>query len=106
MSGERRASMIGALGLAGTALAWVAAPASFPHAWLAAVAAWSGWPLGGLAPILTHSLTGGRWGEALRPGLLAGVATMPLLLPLILPVLLSLPALYPWARPAAGLPNA
>ena len=105
MSMERRASIVGALGLAGAALAWLAAPASFPHAWLAAVVAWSGWPLGSLALVLTHALTGGRWGEALRPGLLAGVATMPLLLPLILPVLLSLPALYPWARSGADLPN-
>ncbi len=105
MSRERRAWIVGALGLAGAALAWVAAPASFPHAWLAAVVAWSGWPLGSLALVLAHALTGGRWGEALRPGLLAGVATMPLLLPLILPVLLSLPALYPWARSGADLPN-
>jgi len=105
MSMERWAWIVGALGLAGAALVWVAAPASFPHAWLAAVIAWSGWPLGSLALVLTHALTGGRWGDALRPGLLAGVATMPLLLPLILPVLLSLPALYPWARPDADLPN-
>lgn len=98
--------VVGALGLAGAALAWLAAPASFPHAWLAAVVAWSGWPLGSLALVLAHALTGGRWGEALRPGLMAGVATMPLLLPLILPVLLSLPALYPWARAGADLPNA
>ncbi len=106
MSRERWAATIGALGLAGAALAWVAAPASFPHAWLAAVVAWSGWPLGSLALVLAHALTGGRWGEALRPGLLAGVATMPLLLPLILPVLLSLPALYPWAQAGTDLPNA
>ena len=106
MSRERWAAAVGALGLAGAALAWLAAPASFPHAWLAAVVAWSGWPLGSLALVLAHALTGGRWGDALRPGLLAGVATMPLLLPLILPVLLSLPALYPWARAGADLPNA
>ena len=105
MTMERRASIVGALGLAGAALAWVAAPASIPYAWLAAVVAWSGWPLGSLALVLAHALTGGRWGETLRPGLLAGVATMPLLLPLILPVLLSLPALYPWARSGADLPN-
>ena len=106
MSRERWAATVGALGLAGAALAWLAAPASFPHAWLAAVVAWSGWPLGSLALVLAHALTGGRWGDALRPGLLAGVATMPLLPLLILPVLLSLPTLYPWARAGADLPNA
>lgn len=106
MSRARWAAVVGALGLAGAALAWLLAPASFPHAWLAAVVAWSGWPLGSLALVLAHALTGGRWGDALRPGLLAGVATVPLLPLLILPVLLSLPALYPWARAGADFPNA
>lgn len=106
MTAERRAWIVCAAGLAGAALAWLLAPAWFPHAWLAAVVAWSGWPLGSVALLLVHALTGGRWGDALRPGLLAGAATMPLLLPLILPVLLGLPALYPWAQPDAGLPNA
>ncbi len=106
MSAERRAWIVCAAGLAGAALAWLLAPSGFAYAWLAAVVAWSGWPLGSVALLLVHALTGGRWGEALRPGLLAGAATMPLVLPLILPVLLVLPVLYPWARPDAGLPNA
>lgn len=106
MGMERRAWIVCGLGLAGAALAWLLAPASFPHAWLAAVVAWSGWPLGSLALLLTHALTGGRWGDALRPGLLAGVATMPLLPILTVPVLLTLPTLYPWAQPGADLPNA
>ena len=49
-------------------LAWLGdrrglvAPAQFPHAWLAAVTGWIGWPLGSIALILIHALTGGRWG--------------------------------------------
>ncbi len=106
MTMERRAWVVCGLGLAGAALAWLLAPASLPHAWLAAVVAWSGWPLGSLALLLTHALTGGRWGDALRPGLMAGVATMPLLLVLTVPVLLGLAGLYPWAHPGVELPNA
>ena len=36
--------------------------AAFPHAWLAAVTVWMGWPLGSMALLLIHALTGGRWG--------------------------------------------
>lgn len=58
-------------------------------------------PLGASALCLTHTLTGGRWGEALRP--IAGpMAAMVWLLPLLsLPLLLMLEA-YPWAHVPAG----
>lgn len=75
--------------------------------WLAALALWIGWPLGSMALLLIHRLTGGRWGDALRPALRAATATLPLLLPALLPVLLFPGVLYPWARPgeAAHLTN-
>ena len=47
--------------------------AVFPHAWLAALTVWLGWPLGCMALLLIHALTGGRWGYAIRPQLLAGI---------------------------------
>ena len=99
----RRCWLLTGTGLAGAAVTWLLDPAGFAHAWLAAVVAWSAWPLGSLALLLAHALTGGRWGDAVRPGLVAGVATLPLILPLILPVLLTMPSLYPWAREA--VPN-
>ena len=80
--------------------------ALFPHAWLSAVVAFSGWPLGSMALLLAHALTGGAWGDALRPALRLGVATLPVLLIMILPLLFVLPALYPWLRPGPALPNA
>ena len=82
-------------------------PAEFPHAWLAALAFWIGWPIGSLALIFIHALTGGRWGYAIRPALALGIATLPLALPLGLPLLFVLPMLYPWMHPeiAAQLGN-
>ncbi len=96
---ERLAWGAGLVGLLVAGLGWMLAPRDFQYAWLAALAVWLFWPLGSLALLLVHVLTGGRWGDALRPGLRTGLATLPLLLPALLPLLLSLPTLYAWARP-------
>ena len=69
---------------------------SFARAWLAAYLLAASWPLGSLALILIHSLTGGRWGDALRPALLLGVCAMPAVLLGPLPLLPWLSELYPW----------
>jgi hypothetical protein len=95
---ERAAWAIGGIGGIGAAIGWLVAPAEFPHAWLAALTAWLGWPLGCMGLVLVHALTGGRWGHTLRPQLIAGMITLPLLLPALVPLLIVLPALYPWAR--------
>lgn len=104
-----RASWIaGSTGLAGTAIASILAPAAFPHAWLAAVTTWLGWPLGCMGLLLIHSLTGGEWGHVIRPQLIGGMSTLLLLPALLIPLVLVLPQLYPWLRPeiAADLDNA
>ncbi len=93
------------LGLAGSGVAWWLRPGPFYRAWLAAVMAMAAWPLGSLALLLVHSLTGGRWGDALRPALLAGVATLPLLLPASLPLLIGAGRLYPWVAAHGALAN-
>jgi hypothetical protein len=105
---ERLAWVIGAMGLLGTLLGCSTALPAFPHAWLAALTTWLGWPLGCLGLILIHALTGGRWGYVLRPQLVAGMSTLWLLVPAVIPCLLTLSDLYPWARPGASaqLPNA
>ncbi len=104
---ERVAWIVGVVGVVGSAIGWIVAPAQFPHAWLAALAAWIGWPLGSIALILIHALTGGRWGWAIRSQLVAGMMTLPLVLPALLPVLFVLHTLYPWmhADVAARLDN-
>ena len=69
---------------------------SFARAWLAAYLLAASWPLGSLALILIHTLTGGRWGEALRPALRFGLCAMPAVLLGPLPLLPWLSDLYPW----------
>lgn len=69
---------------------------SFARAWLAAYMLAASWPLGSLALILIHALTGGRWGEALRPALLLGLCAMPAVLLGPLPLLPWITELYPW----------
>ncbi|MEO8714179.1 MAG: hypothetical protein ABI369_04120 [Acetobacteraceae bacterium] len=103
---ERTAWILGGLGVLGCVIGWIVTPL-FPHAWLAAFIFWMGWPLGSMALLLIHSTTGGRWGYAIRPQLVMGVATLPLVLLVILPLLFVLKPLYPWARPdvAAELGN-
>jgi hypothetical protein len=95
---ERTAWLMGGLGLLGSVVGWILAPALFPHAWLAAFVCWIGWPLGSMGLILIHALTGGRWGFCIRPQLACGVATVPLALPALVPVLFLLDTLYPWTR--------
>lgn len=104
---QRAAWIMGGAGLVGAVIGWIVAPVSFPHAWLAALTAWLGWPIGCMGLLLVHALTGGRWGYAIRPQLVAGMSTLWLLLPAAIPLLFVLPALYPWARPdvAAHLDN-
>jgi hypothetical protein len=92
---EATAWIVGAVGVFGSALGWIFAPARFPYAWVAALFVWLGWPLGSMAGLFVHALTGGRWGTAIRPALFAGVCTMPLLLPAIIPYALSAHALFP-----------
>lgn len=98
--------VVGVVGLLGALLGWMLDPAPFARAWLAAFTVWLEWPLGSLALLLVHALTGGRWGEAVRPALLGGIATLPLVVPGLLPLAATFHALYPWARPDADIANA
>lgn len=105
---ERIAWIVGGVGLAGSVIGWFLDPAAFAYAWLAALVLLIGWPLGSIALIHIHALTGGRWGWALRPQLAAGVMTLAIVLPAIIPIPLLADRLYPWMHPdvAKGLLNA
>jgi hypothetical protein len=102
----RIAWIIGAIGLVVSIIGAFVQPTEFAFAWLAALSVWVGWPLGCLALMLVHTLTGGRWGIAIRPWLVVGIGGLPLLLAAIVPVLVLLPRLYPWARADVHLSNA
>jgi hypothetical protein len=59
----------------------------------------TGLSAGSLALAMVPILTGGGWGDALRPQLLAAARVLPLQALLSLPLLLGVRALYPWADP-------
>lgn len=75
------------------------------QAWLVAVMTGIGLPLGALAILMIHKLTGGLWGEEARSALERIAGTLPLLLLCGLPLLAAIPLLLPFvAQPAAELP--
>ncbi len=96
---ERALWALGGLGIIGSAIGWAVSPAGFGAAWLAALLLWFAWPVGSLAWLMIHRITGGRWGALIRPHLRVGTAAMPLLLLAIIPVLLLVHAIYGWAQP-------
>jgi hypothetical protein len=103
---RRRASLtiagcVGALALVALA---VFAPRAAAGGWLIAFVVLSAIPLGALALIMIHNLTGGAWGEDLRPTLEPAAACAILLAPLFVPVLLALPRLYPWVEGSTRVP--
>ncbi|TLG73699.1 hypothetical protein [Methylocystis sp. B8] len=90
--------LAGAIGYGATILGWVLAPKSFAFAWLAALSVWVAWPLGGMALVLIHALTGGRWGIAIH-GVLAAGARSVFLVPLfVIPYALTATRIYPWLQ--------
>jgi hypothetical protein len=67
---------------------------SYLFAWLFLL----GISLGALANLMVHALTGGRWGEPIRPPLIAAARLMPGVALLFLPILVGAQRLYPWAE--------
>ncbi len=96
---QNLASLAGVLGAAllvfGPRDAAVSELPSYLFVWLFLV----GLPLGSLALILVHDLTGGHWGESIRPALRAHVRMLPIAALLAVPMLLRMPELYAWMRP-------
>jgi hypothetical protein len=86
--------------LAAAALVGLAffAPRAAAGGWLLAFTYVAAFPLGSLALLLIHRLTGGRWGQALEPFLRPVALTAPLLVLLVIPVLVASPILFPWAH--------
>lgn len=76
-------------------------PDAFFHAYLFAFMLWLGVPIGCMAMLMTHQLTGGRWAWSLRGMLEPGTRTLPLLVILFVPVVIGMPWLYVWTHEAA-----
>ncbi|HYE34582.1 hypothetical protein [Methylocaldum sp.] len=75
------------------------APEAFFRSYLPACLFWVGLPLGSLALLMIHRLTGGGWGVFIRPVLETGAGTLPVNAVLFLPLPFGLAHLYAWARP-------
>lgn len=60
-----------------------------------------GIPLGSIAMLMVHNLTGGGWGELIRPALEGAARLLPLTLVLAVPLLFGMHDLYVWSRPEA-----
>ena len=60
----------------------------------------TGLSIGSLALLMIHAITGGAWGDCIRPQLLAAARMLPLMALAVIPVLLCLRVLYDWNAPA------
>jgi hypothetical protein len=90
-----------------TAGAWTAgAIMDYPtaaRALLVATMTWIAVPLGSLAIVFTHNLTGGRWGDACRGFLQATIATLPLFIGLLVVLGASATHIFAWIAPPADI---
>ena len=99
--GARAAWIVGALGAALFAIAGHADRAQAFQSYLFVWWFLLGIPLGSIAMLAVHNLTGGGWGEVIRRPLETAARMLPLSLLLVVPLLFGLPDLYAWARPDA-----
>jgi hypothetical protein len=74
-------------------------PEQFYRSYLLAFVFWIGFPLGSMAILMLHHLTGGDWGLPIRRPLEAATRTFPLMLILFVPLIFGLKTLFPWAQP-------
>jgi len=93
--------VVGALGAIGFAVAAyvdrTTAFQSYLYVWWFLL----GIPLGSIAMLAVHNMTGGGWGEVIRAPLESAARLLPLALLFVVPLLFGLGELYAWARPDA-----
>ena len=105
-AGIRRALGLGALACACAVLGAFLDRQQFMESYLQSFLFWISFPLGSLAIVFLHQLTGGSWGLAIRRLLEAGVRTLPMFALLFLPIALDLPrslSYGPLALASAGM---
>lgn len=89
----------GAALLAGVIIGGFFAGDMFFRAWMFAWVFWLGVPLGALAVIMLHHMTGGGWGYLIRRFGEAAALALPVLAVLFIPILLGYRYVFPWADP-------
>lgn len=94
-----------AVGLIACIGGWLVDGRALAQAWLVAVLCVALLPIGALAALATHGLTGGSWGDATRAVWRALAASLPLVLVAMLPLLLAVDDLFVWYAPAESLPD-
>ncbi|BCS31138.1 hypothetical protein TBR22_A03380 [Luteitalea sp. TBR-22] len=89
---------VGLLGIVALAVGFAGNPEQFYKSYLLAYVFVLGIPIGSLALLMVHHLSGGRWSLALRRTFEASARTIPLMAVLFLPVILGIHHLYEWSH--------
>jgi hypothetical protein len=97
---QRIALSSGAIGLVLSSAFAIRNSAQFFRSYLFAYVFWLAIPMGCMAILMLHHLTGGWWGYPIRRLLEAGTRTFVWMAVLFVPVLLGMSHLYKWAQPA------
>jgi hypothetical protein len=96
---QQRSALVGAGFLAVSAVFLFTNPTQFFRSYLFGYVFWIGIPLGSLALLMLHNLTGGGWGNPIRRIAEASTRTFPVMALLFITLFFGLPRLFPWARP-------
>ena len=81
------------------AIGWTQSHQQFFASYLVAWLFWTGLALGSMALQLLHNLSGGKWGDAIRPYLRATAGLIPIMAILFIPIAMNLEQIYEWANP-------
>ena len=98
---QRRALIVGVIGIAAGAVGSLGNPNQFFQSWLIGFLFCLGLTLGSLGLLMLQHLSGGQWGLVGRRVFEAATRTMPLVALIFVPILFALPTLFLWARPEA-----
>jgi hypothetical protein len=113
---EKRALVIGVLGLVGCIAGWITSPETFFRSYLVGFLAVLGLSLGSLGLLMLQHLTGGDWGIIIRRPLEAGSRVLWLVAGFFIPLIFGMKYLYSthvvagetrlgWLDPAAQYPT-
>lgn len=89
---------VGALGLIGLAVGFLTDAAQFYKSYLLAYVFLMGIPIGSLALLMVHHLSGGGWGLVVRRTFEASARTIPLMAALFVPIVFGIHELYEWSH--------
>ena len=95
---QRLALGVGGLGLLATVVGFVIDADQFYRSYLLGYIFLLGIPLGSLALLMVHHLTGGGWGLVIRRTLEAAARTMPVMALLFVPIIFGMHSLYEWTH--------